>query len=388
MKNSPILEFSPRTGGLVEVSSISGNLGLMHKKADKKVVKRAAAKRILGPKSVARAKIIQKKARRGDRKALLQVARLKRIAANKKKPVSAAIARSAVEVIKESYEADSSAAEPMTLVQKQSDQIKRGQSSMLIPPSDASPTSEEYTNMEPTRDMETEEQSEAESEDEEVTEDEMEAETDDMTDAETGACVGLALVGINPLKKVIRGTGRIVKKVPGGKFVTKNVGNVIKKVVSVNKAIGKLTLQGFKVVGMAAAKVAAAPMGILFKNLANRRSNYIAWVTQGDKNPTRNQKLEGAQWALNQLRSKGALGKLSAFILVNTGKTKISGDVGYRHMDIAGNIGAVETATILAIASAAIALMKLMLDQLNKPGQAPTDLSNIPKGDTAESNDE
>jgi hypothetical protein len=375
MKNSPILEYSPRTGGLVTVSSISGSLGLMHKPADKKTAKRAAAKRILGAKSVARAKIIQKRASRGDRAALLQVAKLKRIGANKRKPVSAAIARSAIEVIKESRENDITEVPP-TLVQQQSDQIRRGQSPMFVPQSDAAPTAKEYANMAPTRDMETEEQAEAESDDEEVTEAEMEAETEDMTDAETGACVGLALVGFNPIKKV----GKIVKKVPGGKFVTKNLGNVVNKVVKVNLAVGKLTLKGFKSVGMAVAKAAAAPLGILFKNLANRRSNYIAWVTQGNKNPTRNQKLEGAQWALNQLRSKGALGKMTAFILINTGKTKISGE-----------IGVVETATILAIASAAIALLKIMLDQLNQPGQAPSNLDNIPKGDTdtvAESDDE
>jgi hypothetical protein len=160
-------------------------------------------------------------------------------------------------------------------------------------------------------------------------------------------------------KKAHKMTTKIVKKMPGGKLAL--------KIANAPLSVGKYALKAF-------AKLAAKPLTLLFRKLARRRANYLAYQRSGTTNRNAADNKAGIVYAEKKFKSAGPLGILAVKIIHAVGEAKFSG-VGLDQMSdgwrqeasACGMTGAEIAAAVAAILGALTGLVK----SLNKKGEAP-----------------
>jgi hypothetical protein len=160
-------------------------------------------------------------------------------------------------------------------------------------------------------------------------------------------------------KKAHKMTTKIVKKVPGGKLAL--------KIANAPLSVGKYALK-------ALAKLAAKPLTLLFRKLAKRRANYIAYQRSGTINRNAADNKAGIAYAEKKFKGAGPLGILAVKIVHAVGEAKVSGvgldemSGGWRQEAAAcGMTGAEIAAAVAAILGVLTGLVK----SLNKNGEAP-----------------
>lgn len=383
----------------------------------------ASAKRILKPTGMRRLFILWRSAKAGNKQSVATIQRLNVIASQPPTPANTgqvAAARASLTALAAwttgMFTDAKGTIPPVSRIDMtqdegkpptQSERIERGAEPAFVPSSDAAPTSSEYEQMAPTRDMETEEQAESQNEAEAAEElqdvdaaseeaaDEAESTADEAETEEAEAespegpepegeeaseeaepseesassddgdqppMMGWPLADIaglddyaniggalmiaegNPeigfslrkigrgIKKGVRATGRGIAK--GGKAVGKGAFKGAKGIVKAHIYVTKLTLKGFKAVGAGVARLAAAPIRMRVKTLANRRTKYLAWHNRGSRSPNASEAKQGAAYALARTKAMGPLGKLAVFVLHHTRRG--SALIGWPLADIAG----------------------------------------------------
>jgi hypothetical protein len=165
--------------------------------------------------------------------------------------------------------------------------------------------------------------------------------------------------GYKVTKRVHRVATKTVKKLPGGKLALKIANAPLKA--------GKYALR-------AMAKLAAKPLVMLFKKLAGRRANYLAYKRTGSAKASIADKKAGNAYAIAKFKKGGPIGSLAVRILKAVGEAKTAGigedamSTGWREDAAAcGMTGAEIAAAVASI----LAVLTTLVKTLNKKGEAP-----------------
>jgi hypothetical protein len=125
----------------------------------------------------------------------------------------------------------------------------------------------------------------------------------------------------------------------------------------------------------ALAKTAALPIRNMFRKLGMRRARYLAWHHRKSTAPNAAERSQASAWTVAKMR-RNPMGRFGVFILQHTHGHSVSGASiagAIREATEArepGTVG-ITGAEIAAAAATIIGVIKMLMGQLDKPGEAP-----------------